>query len=499
MSFLQQWKQTSGTAYWLLFPLVAMTAPASLASGMSKTMHRHAWKLFCFIVLPAIYLGLLGEFSIGGRTVVPPSLILVGGSMLLFSGFAAMHFRRLLKFPLVLPVTWYLLAVSLSGWHSVSHLHWTRGLIEVLLGFCFLLFPHLFLRNRRQLELCLNVLVLLAISTVLFAILQTVAFASIRGALALVYRKEDLWWIVGWGWRGRLAGNWVHPSYLGSVLNVAAPFALLRYVRADTAPKLGIALIWYLTLAAGIALTGTRTPTLAFFLASAVFIGLVKNRRRAWTALACAAAVVISLSLFHFRFAPPDVGSTASLPETMALMDRLELRGSRKLATVNMRWITDREALSLFRTSPWFGIGMRNYPDRALGDPMAQFSIHNSVVQNLTELGVFGLAAFLALVGAALRTDFRPRLVSVPELQPLRAALFCSSCAILLESLAENSLAVWQVLALFWLMRGISLVISQHPTAFLNCGVSAGRAKRQYRTRSSSQEGSFASFPIAAG
>lgn len=462
-------------------------------------MHRHAWKLFCFIVLPAIYLGLFGEFSVGGSTVVPPSLILVGGSMLLFAGFAAVHFRRLRRFPLVFPVAWYLLAVCLSGWHSVSHLHWTRGLIEVSLGFCFLLFPHFFLRNRRQLELCLNVLVALAISTVLFAILQAVAFPSIRGALTVLYRREDLWWIVGWGWRGRLAGNWVHPSYLGSVLNVAAPFALLRYVRADTAPKLGIALMWYLMLAAGIALTSTRTPILAFFLASALFIALVEGRRRAWTALVCAAAVVISLSLFHFRFAPPDVGSTASLPESMALMDRLELRSSRNLATVHMRWITDHEALSLFCTSPWFGIGMRNYPDRALADPMAQFSIHNSVVQNLTELGVFGLAAFLVLVGATLRTDFRPRLASIPELQPLRAALFCASGAILLESLAENSLAVWQLLALFWLMRGISLAIAQHPTAFLNRGVSAWRAKRQYQTRSSSQERSFASFPIAAG
>lgn len=466
---------------------------------MKKLLRCQAWKSFCFIVLPAIYLGMLAEFSIGRQTVVPPSLILVGGAMLLFSVFAALHFHRLRKFPLLLPVALYLLAVCLSGWHSVSHLHWARGLMEVSLGFCFLLFPHFFLRNRRELDLCLNVLILLAISTVFFAILQALVFASVRGALALLYRREDLWWVVGWGWRGRLAGNWVHPSYLGSVLNVAAPFALFRSANADTAPKRGIALTCYLTLAAGIALTGTRTPILAFFLASALFPALVESRRRAWTALACAAAVALSLSLFHFRFAPPDVGSTASLPESIALLQRLELRGSHNLATVDMRWITSREALSLFRTSPWFGIGARNYPDRARGDPMAQFSIHNSLVQNLAELGVFGLAAFLVLVGAALLADFRPKLASFPELRPLRAALFCSSFAILLESLAENSLAIWQVLALFWVIRGISLVIARHPTAFFNRREPHGRPERQWQTCSPSQKHAVASFPIAAG
>jgi len=99
---------------------------------------------------------------------------------------------------------------------------------------------------------------------------------------------------------------------------------------------------------------------------------------------------------------------------------------------------------------------------------MAEFSIHDSLVQNLAELGVFGLAAFLLLVICTLRADFRPPLSAFPELRPLRTALFCSSAAILLESLLENSLAIWQVLALFWLLRGVALVISRNPAAFLN-------------------------------
>ena len=442
-------------------------------------MRRGCWSLLCLALLPVIYLGLIREFSIGG-SIIPPSLILVSAYMLLFAAFLATHFQHLKAFPLLFPVAWYFLAVCLSGWHSVSHLHWMRGMLEVGLAFCFLLFPYFFLQTRRQVELCLKVLVLLAVVTVFFAILQSVFFVPLRGVLSVLYRREDLWWIVGWGWRGRLTGNWMHPSYLGSVLNVAAPFALLAYVCAATRVRRGLSLAFYLTLAAGVALTSTRTPLAAFLAGSAGFTILAREGRRAGTALACAVAVVATLSVFHFRFAPPDVGSRARLPASAALAERLEPGNSKNKATLNMRWITQGEALSLFLAEPVFGIGMRNYADRARDrDPMAQFSIHNSLVQNLAELGIFGGAAFLVLMAAALRADFRPPLSRFPELRPLRAALFCSSAAILLESLAENSLAVWQVLALFWLIRGISLVIAQRPGAFLNCPQASPGSEQQ--------------------
>lgn len=484
--------------YRLLSPPATITAPGRLISGVTRGLYRHAWSWFCFLVLPAVYLGLLGEFTLGRKTIIPPSLVLVGACMLLFAGFAAMHLRRLARFPLALPVVWYVLAACLSGWHSVSHLHWIRGVMELALAFCFLFFPYFFLRNRRQLELCLKVLVLLAAANVSFAILQAVFFSPARGLLEFLYRREDLWWIVGWGWRGRIAGNWVHPSYLGSVLNVAAPFALLAYLRADGSRGRIRSLIIYLMLAGGIALTGTRTPILAFLVSSAVLIGLARAPRRAWATVACATALVVTLSLFHFRLAPPDVGSTTPLPESIALADRFALRGSKSAATLDMRWNTQGEALSLFRTSPWFGIGMRNYPDRAPGDPMAQFSIHNSLAQNLSELGLFGLAAFLVLICATLRTDFLPQLSVFPELRPLRAALFCSSAAILLESLAENSLSIWQVMALFWLIRGISLVIARNPAAFVSVSEPAHGAEQQ-QIDGLSHVHALGSFPAVAG
>ena len=425
------------------------------------------WTLFCLFVLPAVYMGLFGEFTVGRSTIVAPSLVIAGVAMLLFTGFAVTQLRHVARLPLLVPVGCYFLAGCLSGLYSISPLHWIRGLLELALAFCFFYVPYFFLHNRRQLERCLNLLVVLAAATVLFAILQSVFFSSLRRVLEVLYRKEDLWWIVGWGWRGRMVGNWVHPSYLGSVLNVAAPFALLRWRRADTFRKRGVTLALYLTLAAGIALTGTRTPILAFLSASIVFMVLAHAIRRDWGAVACAAALVIALSFFHFRFAPPDVGSTMRLPRSVATMERLELRRPQSTATIKMRWTTQNEALSLFRASPLFGIGMRNYPDVARSDPMAVFSVHNSLVQNLTELGLIGLTAFLVLIGAALRSDFRPSLSSHSDLRSVRAALFCSSAAILLESLAENSLSVWQVMALFWLVRGISVAVARHPAAFL--------------------------------
>jgi O-antigen ligase len=418
--------------------------------------------------------------------------------MLLCVPFYALHFRRLQRFPLLLPMAWYFLAAYLSGYHSASHLHWLRGVLELGLAFCLLLFPYFFLRSRRDIELCLKVLVALAAGTVVFSIVQAVFFAPFRGVLQRLYRLQDLWWIVGWGWRGRLAGNWLHPSYLGSVLNVAAPFALLQYARAETGRQRALALACYLVLAAGITLTGTRTPLVAFLLTSFAFLLLAHCRRHIWMALAAAAAVTITLSMFHFRLAPPDVGSKARLPRSFSLAERLELRHSKNTATLDMRWITQGEALRLFRSSPIFGIGMRNYPDQARAtDPMAEFSIHDSLVQNLAELGVFGLAAFLLLLFCALRADFRPPLSAFPELRPLRAALFCSSAAILLESLLENSLAIWQVLALFWLLRGLALVISKNPAAFLNRPVLALESDYTRQPHPGSQDCLFDSFETA--
>jgi O-antigen ligase len=128
---------------------------------------------------------------------------------------------------------------------------------------------------------------------------------------------------------------------------------------------------------------------------------------------------------------------------------------------------------------------------------MAEFSIHDSLVQNLAELGVFGLAAFLLLLFCALRADFRPPLSAFPELRPLRAALFCSSAAILLESLLENSLAIWQVLALFWLLRGLALVISKNPAAFLNRPVLALESDYTRQPHPGSQDCLFDSFETA--
>jgi O-antigen ligase len=485
--------------FWLLFPLTVVAAaayPIAIAGGDGQ---RYLWRVLCFLVLPALYLGMIREFSVGQGTIIPPSLVIVGAFVFLCGAFYAFHFLRLRRFPLLLPMAWYFIAACLSGRHSVSHLHWLRGVLELGIAFSFLLFPYYFLRARKEIELCLNALVKLAAGTVVFSVVQALFFVPLRGVLQHIYRLQDLWWIVGWGWRGRLAGNWLHPSYLGSVLNVAAPFALLQYARAQTGRRRALALAYYLFLAAGIALTGTRTPLLAFLMTSAAFLLLAQCRWRVWTTLACATVVAVTLSMFHFRLAPPDVGSKALLPKSFSLAERLELRDAKNTATLDMRWMTQGEALRLFRASPLFGIGFRNYPDRARGaDPMAEFSIHDSLIQNLAELGVFGLAAFLILVICALRADFRPPLSAFPELRPLRAALFCSAAAILMESLLENSLAIWQVLALFWLLRGVALVISENPAAFLNPPGPALESEHTNQSSPGSQDHLFEALENAA-
>jgi len=105
-----------------------------------------------------------------------------------------------------------------------------------------------------------------------------------------------------------------------------------------------------------------------------------------------------------------------------------------------------------FRAAPVIGIGARNFPDRNLVDP--GMATHNVYLEVAAEIGVIGLLAFLFLLYRAFRIEFSHKKAGLPqELQYLRYALLCSSLAIVIESLTDNSFYVWQVWCLFWLIR----------------------------------------------
>jgi O-antigen ligase len=126
------------------------------------------------------------------------------------------------------------------------------------------------------------------------------------------------------------------------------------------------------------------------------------------------------------------------------------------------------EALYLFVQNPILGVGSRNYVDRSLlaGDNAGTYP-HNFLAEQAAESGIVGTATLLVLLAVTLYRDLR----NVPKmedgLRSLRYALFCGALAIIIEALAENSLYVWQIWCVMWLLRGISAKVAFRPSQFL--------------------------------
>jgi len=417
-----------------------------LSVAVAPHVRRRAWSLLCFLVIPAIGLGELGRFETNSGTLIAPSLIVVAvWAAGFFITVLSEKDQSLWRLPLVGAFAIYLLSIALSVINSVSVLHWARGLLEASLGYAFFVCPILYLRNRKQLNACLRVLVALAVITVLFGVIQYVAFESVRDLFPLMYADKEIPWIEHWQEAGRMVANWVHPSDFVSLLNIAAPIAL--YSLLSTRKSRLMPLVTLFIIATGVILGATRTPIVAFCVSATLLCFLMRARRVALMIVAGAAAILL-LGFFSNasqRFNFSDEGNLTSFDE-------------RKLL-----WL---EATGFFVQHPLVGIGARNFMDQ--GSFLPGMGTHNVFFETAAETGVIGLFGLFYLLYRSFRADFKNRKTRLPlELQNLRYAFFCSSFAIVVECLTGNDFYVWQVWCLFWLMRGLSAVIAARPESFL--------------------------------
>lgn len=418
-----------------------------LGIGLIPWMQRKAWFLLCVIIIPAIGAGELWRFELGSGTLIAPSLIVVAVCAAGF--FFAALFEKTQSFwrlPLLWPFSLYWLAIILSVINSVSVLHWARGLLEAVLGFAFFAYPCVYLKSREQLNTCLRVLIWLAGLTVVFGVIQSSLFDSFERLFPLLYSGAEIPFIVEWHSQGRMVANWVHPSDFASLLNIAAPVALYLWLNAKKSRL--VLLLVFLLIATGILLTGTRTPIAAFCFSTALLCFLMRGRRIGLLITACAAILLLL---------GPSLFSLAS--------QRFELSDEGNLTTLQQRSMLWLEAASFFVQHPIIGIGARNFPDQTL---IESLPTHNVYLEAAAETGAIGLLALLYLLWRSLRVDARGGQTHMPlELKNLRHALLCSSLAIMVESLTDNDLYVWQVWCLFWLIRGLSATIAARPKLFI--------------------------------
>jgi len=435
---------------------VAIYAPLStilvlgmmLSVAVAPYVRRRAWSLLCFLVIPAIGLGQLGRFETNSGTLISPSLIVVAvWAAGFFMTVLSEEDQSLWRLPLVGAFAIYLLSIVLSVINSVSVLHWARGLLEASLGYAFFVCPILYLKNREQLNVCLRVLVGLAVITVLFGVFQYIAFESLRDLFPLFYSAKEIPFIEHWQEARRMVANWVHPSDFASLLNIAAPIAL--YSVLSTRKSRLMRLVTFLIVATGVMLAATRTPIIAFCFSSALLCFMMRARKAALFMITGAAVVLL--------LGPSLFSHTA---------ERFKFSEEANLTSFDERRLLWLQAASFFAQHPVVGIGMRNYMDYpVLSDPT--LATHNVYLETAAETGAIGLFAFLYLLYRGFRVDFRGGETRLPgELQDLRRALLCSSIAIMVEGLTGNDFYVWQVWCLFWLIRGLSVAMSAKPEGF---------------------------------
>ena len=244
----------------------------------------------------------------------------------------------------------------------------------------------------------------------------------------------------------RVTGSFRHPADVSIYLVSVCPFAVALGLRGDRRwrwPLLGLS---GFTIAM-LLLCLNRAGILALVGSMAVLALLLRH----WApiALAMAGAAVQAATV------PGPVREwSATMPtllQKLAEPERL------------MYW---RTALNMVQAHPWFGVGVNTfvkaYPAyRTASDPYGQIGpyAHNQYLHLAAELGLVGLAVFLALllcVGVSLRRTLKAR-HDAPALAAAAAAVGAGLVAYLIMGCLESALFYGRLSLTFWLLIGLAM------------------------------------------
>ena len=228
-----------------------------------------------------------------------------------------------------------------------------------------------------------------------------------------------------------------NPVFFAQLLAAASMLGL--YLWMASATRLGklIAFACFGVCLAGIAYTASRGAVLA--VACALLVAAVLRPRRlllplAAVGVALAVAVPALSEEYLQRFAT--LGSVVSAPSTQAITAAPEgsLRG---------RLGETLAATEMFADHPILGVGQGNYPNRyaeysrevGLEKRVGERTPHSLIMEALSQTGVVGTAALLALLGVALVGSWRARDAREPGAGLLAEGTFVALVALLVSGM----------------------------------------------------------------
>jgi heptosyltransferase-2 len=250
-------------------------------------------------------------------------------------------------------------------------------------------------------------------------------------------------------------------AFIGETKRITGPF---RHAN-DFAAFLSFVLILFLAVVArGFAFFSRRQY--AFFVAGAALLAvclLGTYSRGAWLAVAVAAGlyalitrsrVLIGLMLLAglggFLFSPPLVKA-----RVLSIFDG-------KDGTIHSRKELWAESGRMIRQSPWLGLGVNTYARnepafKVESSPMDRQYAHNGYLQIAAEIGLLGLASFLAVFLYFLASSLGAFLKSPPGfLRMAGVALLFGILSFLIHSATDTNLQSVLLVNTLWFAKGLA-------------------------------------------
>lgn len=225
--------------------------------------------------------------------------------------------------------------------------------------------------------------------------------------------------------QGRAVGPFGSAVEYGSVAAIAFVATLLLALRCTGVAR-AVPLAALIPIGAAVVLSATRSAWLGVYL-GVIAIALLDRQRRV-ALLAATAAVTVAVA-----------AGTAMLAESSTLRERAS-----SVEPIYGRLVMYRAALNLVAARPISGYG-RGAPSRvaarrevmALGGPYADLApgqFHNVFVMTLVEWGIFGLAAYVALLALIVKgaLDLHRRLAAQRDFVHAFAGFFLAATVVYL-------------------------------------------------------------------
>jgi O-antigen ligase len=278
------------------------------------------------------------------------------------------------------------LAAALGAWAvlTLPLSYWPGGSVEVLSELylkslaLFWLLANL-LSTPRRLRLVAGALIVMGVPLALTGVRDYAAGAFLANASGVTR-------ISGYG--SGLAGN---PNDLALVLNLLLPLAIAFGLSATTAARRSLAFLAAGVLALGVVVTFSRAGFLTLMATSVLFvIRMLRNGRLAPAAvLAVAGLVAVPLLPAGYVSRIASIASVDSDPTGSA----------------QARWDDTRAALRIVARRPLLGVGL-GMNVLALNEErgITWTAVHNVYLQQGVDLGLPGLAVFVALLARSIRS-----------------------------------------------------------------------------------------------